>query len=240
MMHQPGAPQMSAAMPPPQPSPPPPDQRNVPRPPPPPGIGQQPRTWDSGPPEPHQYDLPPEPIRPPTPEAPPPSPTSARPKQPAPPPIMAGPAPPLPDELPSTHPADGPPPEPNEEEPPVQETSVTQESEAQTEPEAAVVHVTNEQVARFSEKLEEAIGSGLVTPAMFAEGFIKETSPETTLAIVQAIGPDQLVDAVAQQPGAQSTAIVTREGRKFVQELWVEATQKATQALQGAASEEEG
>lgn len=108
------------------------------------------------------------------------------------------------------------------------------------EQEPTVVHVTNEQVARFSEKLEEAISSGIITPAMFADGFIKETSPETTLAIVQAIGPDQLVDAVAQQPAAQSTAIVTREGRKFVHELWVEATQKATEMLQEGGGEQEG
>jgi hypothetical protein len=238
MQQQPGMPQMSAAPQVPQPQAPQPEQRSVPRPPPPPGMAPQPRTWDAGPPDPSQYNLPPEPTGPPAPEPPPPSPTAGVPQESLPPPITAGPAPPLPAEEPSRHPADM----PTDQAPAEAAPEVAQESAEATgeQPEVAVVHVTNEQVAKFSEKLEEAISSGIVTPAMFADGFIAETSPETTLAIVQAIGPDQLVDAVAQQPGAQSTAIVTREGRKFVQELWAEATQKATQALQGDVSEQEG
>jgi hypothetical protein len=245
MMQQPGhsmPPQMAAAPPqsPPQP------ERSVPRPPPPPGMGPQPRTWDAGPPEPHQYNLPPEPAGPPAREAPPPSPVAGPPPgEPLPPPINAGPTPPIAQESPSPHPSDAPVQAPAEEQ--VTQSEAAQKSVASVEQPAAVVEppppvvqVTNEQVAMFSEKLEEAIGSGIVTPAMFADGFITETSPETTLAIVQAIGPDQLVDAVAQQPGTESTAIVTREGRKFVQELWVEATHKAAAMLQGRAGEQEG
>jgi hypothetical protein len=237
-----GVPQMAAAPPmPPQP-PPQPEQRSVPRPPPPPGIGPQPRTWDSGPPDPSQYDLPPEPPGPPTPEPPPPSPTAGKPQESAMPPIMAGEPPPPPKPGGSPHPADMPTTssEAGVRQKPEQTSQTSTVSETGAAEEPVVVHVTNEQVAKFSERLEEAISSGLVTPAMFADGFIKETSPETTLAIVQAIGPDQLVDAVAQQPGAQSTAIVTREGRKFVHELWAEATQKAVEMLQGAAPEQEG
>jgi hypothetical protein len=208
-------PQMSAAPPQPAPTPHQTEQRSVPRPPPPPGIAPQPRTWDSGPPEPHQYDLPPEPTGPPAPEPPPPSPPPRQ-SGPLPPPINAGPAPPIPDEEAAVEPQ----PEAVETEP-VEQIS-----------EKPVVQVTNEQVAHFSEQLEQAISSGVISPAMFADGFIQETSPETTLAIVQAIGPDQLVDAVSQQPGAQQTAIVTREGRKFVRELWTCASEKAAAMMQ--------
>jgi hypothetical protein len=246
MQQQPGAPQMAAAPPAPVQQQPgaQPEQRSVPRPPPPPGIGPQPRTWDAGPPDPSQYDLPPEPAGPPAPEPPLPSPTAGKPQEPAEPPIMAGPAPPIPTAADgSPHPSDMPG-EAQKENPvadvPQETAEAAQQPVEQPAEQPVVVQVTNEQVAKFSEKLEEAIASGLVTPAMFADGFIAETSPETTLAIVQAIGPDQLVDAVAQQPGAQSTAIVTREGRKFVQELWTEASQKAIEMLQGGVSEQEG
>lgn len=243
MMQQPaGIPQMAAqspSMPVHQPEPP--QQRSVPRPPPPPGMAPPQRTWDTGPPEPHErFDLPPEPTGPPTPEPPPPSLRAGKPDEPAPPPIMAGPAPPLPPEPPSQHPAD----DPTAAAAPASKVAETAEvaevTVEQPEQQPVAVQVTNEQVAKFSEQLEEAIAGGIVTPAMFADGFIEETSPEITLAIVQAIAPDQLVDAVAQQPGAQATAIITREGRKFVHELWDEATQKATLLLQAEANQQGG
>jgi hypothetical protein len=193
-------------------------QRHVPRPPPPPGMGRSPRTWDAGPPEPTDAShLPPEPAGPPVPEAPPPSPQAGVPKEPLPPPITGGPVPPIVDT-----PSRGP------HEMPVSEEVSSDMPEA---PEAPAVQVTEEQVARFSEQLESAISSGIVSPGTFAEGFIEETSPETALAIISAIEPDQLVDAVAAQEGAQSTAIVTREGRKYVQELWLEAEARARKAL---------
>lgn len=224
---------------------PPSSDRTVPRPPPPPGVSSTPRPWDAGPPDPHQYDLPPEPTGPPAPEAPPPSPGATKPQGPLPPPISAGPAPPLPDDIEES--------EEGDEQQATQGESITAEryefpggavSEEPLPPEAAEevakVQVTSEQVARFSEQLENAISSGIVSPRTFAEAFIEETTPETTLAIVSAVGPDQLVDAVAQQEGAQSTAIVTREGRKFVQQLWVEATRIATERLQQQSENQEG
>jgi hypothetical protein len=239
MQQPPGMPQMASAAPVPSQEPSQADQqRSVPRPPPPPGMGPQPRTWDAGPPDPSQYNLPPEPVGPPAPQPPPPSPTAGKPQEPAPPPIMSGTPPTASTESGSPHPSDMP--SEQQQNPATEVAQETAEPAAEPAQEPVVVQVTNEQVARFSEKLEEAIASGIVTPAMFADGFIAETSPETTLAIVSAIGPDQLVDAVAQQEGAQSTAIVTREGRKFVQELWEEASRKATEMLQGGAPEQEG
>lgn len=89
--------------------------------------------------------------------------------------------------------------------------------------EPSAVAISEEQVARFSSQLEAAIGTGLVSPAEFAKGFIDEAGVETTAAIILQIGPDDLVDAVEAQPGSEQTAIVTRAGRKFVRELWEEA-----------------
>lgn len=184
-------------------------ERHVPRPPPPPGVsGPPPQTWDAGPPEPHQpMNLPPEPSGPPSPEPRDPDEPSPAvvPQGPAPPPITGGEGPPVSDD----------------EEP----------AAAGGAPQQQAFPVTAEQVANFSEQLESAISSGIVSAATFADGFIAQTSPETVLAILQAVGPDQLVDAVAAQDGAQSTAIVTREGRKFVRDLWTEADVRARAAL---------
>lgn len=90
---------------------------------------------------------------------------------------------------------------------------------------AVLAEVTPEHISQFSTELESAIAGGFITPKKFAEGFIERVGPETVAAIIQAVGPDQLVDAVAATDGSANTAIVTREGRKYVNELWVQAAE---------------
>lgn len=84
--------------------------------------------------------------------------------------------------------------------------------------------VTEEMIAVFAEKLDDAIASGLVSPGAFAKGFIEEVGPDATGHILRSIGPDELVDAVSSHESAAGTAIVTRDGRQYVRDLWASAS----------------
>jgi hypothetical protein len=209
---------MSASGPQMAPQPPPSSPQQQHRPPPPPGVVPQ-RTWDdpAGPPEPgaavgppvagapvmdveqahHIHSSPPE-----GPQAPPfgggrPMPTMqaslAQPTEEASPPQTGEPPPPPP--------------------PPVALVSPEPDEPAE---------ITPEMVSKFSEQLELAISSGMVTAEQFAKKFVDEAGVSATRTIINSIGPDQLVEAVAAEAGGDKTSIVTRAGRKFVQELWVE------------------
>lgn len=226
-----------------------PQQRRVAPPPPPPGMAPQPRSWDAGPPEPHHVDLPPVPGGPPavTSMASPPRPSAGVARVPAPPPFTGGPIPveepqpqPQPQEsqdmaAPPMTPISQPP--MAQDQPPGPDPAALVEAppQPQAPPQAplapATEKITNEQVAEFSQQLEDAIASGLVTAKVFARKFIDEAGPDVTLTIINALGPDQLISAVNEQPGGESTAIVTRGGRKFVHELWEEARQLANEQL---------
>ena len=92
------------------------------------------------------------------------------------------------------------------------------------------IQVTEEQVERFSTKLEQAIDFG-VSAETFAAEFIEEVGPEVTLKIIMSVHPDALINAVAAQPGADKSQIPTRAGRKFVHELWGEAHRQALAKL---------
>lgn len=102
------------------------------------------------------------------------------------------------------------------------ETEVAETTEEPQEKEGNVA-ITEEMIASFTQKLDDSISSGLVTPAEFARGFISEVGAETTWRIISSMDADQLVDAVLAHEEAAGTAIVTRDGRKFVQQLWSEA-----------------
>lgn len=88
-----------------------------------------------------------------------------------------------------------------------------------------VLQVTEEQVGQFTEQLEAAIATDVVTPKQFAERFVEEVGLVGVREILSRMGPDQLVNAVQAQPGLQESHIVTRKGRKFVRQLWMEAAQ---------------
>ncbi len=84
--------------------------------------------------------------------------------------------------------------------------------------------LTEESVAKFVEKLDLAISTGIVPPQEFAHEFVKEVGPEVTKQLMSSISPDQLVDAVSQFKEGKSTSITTRDGRKYVENLWTEAS----------------
>ena len=221
----PGLQQMAPMMPTPM-SHAPPQPRRVPRPAP-PGVGGPP-TWDAGPPTPYSGD-----DLPPGLQGPPPEHDEEIPHH------FGSPAPAQPVSTPLQHrsprplsPTDFGVPEPPDRAPVAPTPALEQASSVDIQPGVppdevmtapAGVEITEEMVGKFAEKLDLAIASGLVTPKTFAQGFLDETGPEVAARILGSIGPDQLVDAVQAQEASAGTAIVTRDGRKYVQELWKEA-----------------
>lgn len=98
--------------------------------------------------------------------------------------------------------------------------------EAPPEPEAGV-EIGPEAIGDFVQKLDLAISTGLATPDDFADGAIAEIGASGVRKILSTLSADELVDTVAAQVGSEKSAMVTRQGRTFVRELWVSASQKA-------------
>jgi len=93
----------------------------------------------------------------------------------------------------------------------------TQQPQPQGEPQ-----VSPEAVMTFLGGLESAISMGVVTPQMFAQGFIEKVGPQTGRELLGSIRPQELLDKIAATPDGANTAIVTRMGQKFVHQLWAE------------------
>lgn len=72
----------------------------------------------------------------------------------------------------------------------------------------------------FAGQLNSAIATKAVTPEEFADEFIAQAGPDNVRRIVTGFDPGKLVDVIASAPGGAGTAIVTRDGRVFVRELW--------------------
>jgi len=98
--------------------------------------------------------------------------------------------------------------------------------EASRETEAAV-EISPEAIGEFVQKLDLAISTGLATPDDFADGAIAEIGAPGVRQILSTLSADELVDTIAAQVGSEKSAMVTRQGRTFVRELWASASQKA-------------
>lgn len=82
------------------------------------------------------------------------------------------------------------------------------------------IEFTEQHFAQLVTALDNAIGSEMVTAEQFAAGFIQEIGRERAHAIIRQFRPEHLINAVEQSPGGANTAIVTRNGRMFLAELW--------------------
>lgn len=91
---------------------------------------------------------------------------------------------------------------------------------------AQSVDVKPEHFAQFLQELEIAIRGGVVPPGMFARGFIDKVGKQNAVALLGMFTPDALVASVQAQEQGSSTAIVTRDGQRYVQELWAAASQQ--------------
>lgn len=192
--------------------------------PPAPPMGIAPHVWDGsmGPPDPGApIGVPPAPPWPPMADMSPPPRAhhigSRPPVAPAPPPATGGPRVPM-----EASPAQ---PETAQQDMPQQSATESGTPEPSVPPQDGALQITQEQVASFSEQLEAAIATNVVTPKQFAEGFVQTVGPDAARELLTRMEPDQLVDAIQAQPQLQESHIVTRKGRKFVRQLWIEAAQ---------------
>jgi hypothetical protein len=79
-------------------------------------------------------------------------------------------------------------------------------------------------IIQFFEKLEGAVSNKVLSPETFAIGVIGEIGPEQTAMLLGQFKPQDIVET-AQQLSA-NTAIATRDGQRFVANLWKIATAK--------------
>jgi len=79
-------------------------------------------------------------------------------------------------------------------------------------------------IIKFFEKLDGAIRNKVLSPETFAIGVIDEIGPEQTAMLLQKFSPSEIVDTAQQLSG--DSVIPTRDGQKFVVELWRAATAK--------------
>lgn len=84
-------------------------------------------------------------------------------------------------------------------------------------------------IVKFFEKLDGAVSNKVLSPETFAIGVIAEIGPEQTARLLGQFSPQDIVETAQQI--SPDTAIATRDGQRFVQELWRVATEKVQ--LQG-------
>lgn len=82
-------------------------------------------------------------------------------------------------------------------------------------------------VGEFFQSLENAVRERVIPPEMFAEGFISRVGPEVAAAVAQQVSAEQIIETARQATDGQSR-IVTRDGQRYVQQMW----QHVAQALQ--------
>lgn len=107
-------------------------------------------------------------------------------------------------------------------EPPIDGGAIPADAQESTPPPTA--GDTGALIVKFFEKLDGAIRNKVLSPETFAIGVIDEIGPEQTALLLQQFSPAEIVET-AQQISADSV-IPTRDGQKFVNELWRSATRK--------------
>lgn len=76
--------------------------------------------------------------------------------------------------------------------------------------------------AEFISQLETSIRSEVVTPEVFAKGFVDRVGPQQAAMLLQQVPVQNFLESVEQQSGG-ATAIVTRDGKKYTRAVWAEA-----------------
>jgi hypothetical protein len=79
-----------------------------------------------------------------------------------------------------------------------------------------------EQVGEFLQELENAIRGGIIPPGLFAQGFIGRVGADVAKSLVGQISPDLITQMVQSQEAGASMAIVTRDGQRYLRDLWAE------------------
>jgi hypothetical protein len=83
------------------------------------------------------------------------------------------------------------------------------------------VDIPEEAFSYFTSQLDEAIKGGIIDEEMFAQEFVKRVGPDIAQRLVQTLSPDQYLGAI-REGGGGGSAIATRKGQRYVQNLWTE------------------
>jgi hypothetical protein len=93
-----------------------------------------------------------------------------------------------------------------------------------------------EAVQEFYSNLEMAVQTKSVPPLAFAQQFVERVGPEKTAQLVREVTPDGIIDIV-REAGGESSALATRDGYLYVEELWMHARMIADEQLASMAQE---
>lgn len=77
---------------------------------------------------------------------------------------------------------------------------------------------TNSLIIQFFQQLDAAIRNKVLSPESFAIAVISQVGPETTGQLLAQFRPEEIVETAQQL--SPDTAIGTRDGQKYVRELW--------------------
>lgn len=91
---------------------------------------------------------------------------------------------------------------------------------------------TNALIIQFFQQLDSAIRNKVLSPESFAVAVISEVGPETTGQLLSQFRPEEIVETAQQL--SPDTAIGTRDGQKYVRELWRVAAVKVAERTASA------
>jgi len=84
---------------------------------------------------------------------------------------------------------------------------------------AVIAGMTEEGVGRFFKMLEDSVRDrNVVSPEMFAQGFVAEVGRDNAVQLVQQFTPEVIIDIARRHTNGQSR-IVTRDGQRYVREM---------------------
>ncbi len=138
-------------------------------------------------------------------------------------------APPVPDAQPSSQQQQAPP------QPPFPAADPRQEPGGPG-PLPALATLPPEAVQEFFQNLEMAVQTKAVPPEAFAQQFVERVGVERSAQLVGEVNPGDIIDIV-REAGGDSSAMATRDGYRYVEELWIHA-QRICQQQAGAPSPE--
>lgn len=86
-----------------------------------------------------------------------------------------------------------------------------------------------EAVQEFFVSLEQAVQTRMVSPFDFAQTFVERVGHEKTAELLREMNPSDVVDIV-RQAGGEASALATRDGHRYVEELWSHVQMILTEA----------
>jgi hypothetical protein len=86
----------------------------------------------------------------------------------------------------------------------------------------ALATLPPEAVQEFYSNLEMAVQTKTVPPLSFAQQFVERVGADRTAQLVREVSPGDIIDIV-REAGGDSSAMATRDGYRYVEELWMHA-----------------